>query len=144
MSDRIFGLVVVLVALVYVFGATQIQTSFLSDPVGPKAFPYIIAGVAILAAFIVILFPDAEPKWPPLAIFGKLLFAVVVLTGYAYTLKPLGFIIPTAVAAGLISLQIRPQALLSIITGTGLSVSLFIVFKYALGLGLYAFPKGWF
>ena len=28
--------------------------------------------------------------------------------------------------------------------GIGLSLGLFILFKFALGLGLVAFPKGWF
>ena len=38
-SDRIFGLVVLVVALAYIASATQIETSFLADPVGPKPFP---------------------------------------------------------------------------------------------------------
>ena len=41
-SDRIFGLVASLLALAYIAGATQVQTSFLADPVGPKTFPIII------------------------------------------------------------------------------------------------------
>ncbi len=43
-SDRIFGAVVTLVALAYVVSATQIQTSFLADPVGPpRTFPILVA-----------------------------------------------------------------------------------------------------
>jgi putative tricarboxylic transport membrane protein len=144
MSDRIFGLVVIVVALGYILSATYIQTSFLSDPVGPRSFPYLIGGFAILAAVFVIIKPEADPEWPPLATFGRLLIAVVVLVGYAYGLKPLGFFIPTALAAGLLAFQISPRPIPAALTGLGLSTGLFFIFKFALGLGLYAFPKSWF
>ncbi|HHI70972.1 MAG TPA: tripartite tricarboxylate transporter TctB family protein [Rhodobacteraceae bacterium] len=144
MSDRLFGLTVIAVALGYIFSATMIQTSFLSDPVGPKTFPYMIGGVAILCALAVMWKPDDDPQWPGLGTFARLLLAVLVLIGYAYTLKPGGFVIPTALAAGLLSYQISPRALPAMLTGAGLSVGLFAIFKFALGLGLYAFPKSWF
>ncbi len=144
MSDRLFGLTAILVALGYIFSATSIQTSFLSDPVGPKSFPYAVGGLAVLAALAIVIKPDDDPEWPSLATFGRLLIAVMVLVGYAYTLTPLAFVIPTAVTAGLLSYQIRPRALPAALTGVGLSVGLFILFKFALGLGLYAFPRNWF
>jgi len=144
MSDRLFGLTIIAVALGYIFSATLIQVSFLSDPVGSKSFPMIIAGVAIVCALVVIWKPDEDPEWPSLATFGRLLLAVLVLVGYAYTLKPLAFAVPTAVTAGLLSYQIRPRALPAVVTGISLSIGLFIIFKYALGLGLFAFPRGWF
>ncbi|WP_428543480.1 tripartite tricarboxylate transporter TctB family protein [Profundibacter sp.] len=122
----------------------MIQTSFLSDPVGSKTFPYIIGGCAIAAALVVIWKPEADPFWPPAITFLRLGLAVIVLVGYAYTLKPLGFVIPTTLAAGLLSYQINPRRLSSALTGVGLSVGLFVIFRYALGLGLYAFPKAWF
>ena len=143
-SDRIFGLVILFVALGYIASATQIQTSFLSDPVGPKAFPMLIGAVAAISALVLIFRPDPDPNWPALRTFGGILVAVIVLGVYAYALKPLGFIIPTIFAAGILSYQISPRAMPAAITGFGLSVILFLLFKYALGLGLVAFPKGWF
>jgi len=144
MSDRLFGLTIIIVALGYIFSATLIQVSFLSDPVGSKSFPYLIGGIAILCGLVVIARPDDEPEWPSLATFGRLLLAIFVLVGYAYALRPLAFVIPTALAAGLLSYQIRPRALPAAITGIGLSIGLFFIFKYTLGLGLFAFPRGWF
>ncbi len=141
MSDRIFGLAIIAVALGFILSATQIETSFLSDPVGPRTFPYLIGGVLILCALTVLLRPDEDPTWPSLSAVGKLLIAVVVLIGYAYALRPMGFLIPTALAAGLLSYQIRPRPALAALTGLGLSIGLFLIFKYALGLGLFALPK---
>lgn len=143
-SDRLFGVVVILGALAYAAGALQIQTSFMSDPVGSKTFPLILAGVAAMCGLVMILRPDADPEWPDLATLGSIAIAVVVMVGYAYTIKPLGFLIPTAICAAILSYQISPRAGPAAVTGLGLSIGLFVVFKYALGLGLQPVPKGWF
>lgn len=140
-SDRIFGLVATLVALAYIASATQIETSFLSDPVGPKSFPYLIGSVAAICGIYMVLKPDPDPTWPALKTLGAIAVAVIVLVLYAYALVPFGFIIPTAFAAGILSYQISPNLRNAAIAGVSLSVGLFIVFKYALDLGLVAFPK---
>lgn len=143
MSDRIFGVVIVVVALAYVASAAQIQTTLLADPVGPKTFPYLVGGVLIISGLFVILRPDEDPTWPALSRLGNMALAIVILAGYAYALKPLGFLIPTALASGLLSYQLRPKAIPAALTGVGLSIGLFIIFKYALGLGLLPLPKAW-
>lgn len=143
-SDRIFGLFVLVVALAYIASATQIETSFLSDPVGPKTFPIGIGIVASLAAIVMILRPDEDPQWPTLRVFVLLAVAAIVLIAYALMLKPLGFLLPTAIATGILSYQLSPRPLPAILSGIGLSIGLFIIFKYALGLGLVAVPKGVF
>jgi putative tricarboxylic transport membrane protein len=140
-SDRIFGLVAALVALAYIVSATQIQTSFLADPVGPKVFPIGIGVIAALSAMFLVFRPDPEPEWPLARTFLALGFSVMVLVAYAYALKPLGFLLPTAIVAAILSYQISPRARFSAITGISLSVGLFLIFRFALGLGLVAFPR---
>ncbi len=141
-GDRIFGLVVLFVALGYIASATQIQTSFLADPVGPKAFPILVGSVAVLSALFMIIRPDPDEDWPGFSTLAAIAVAVIVLIGYAYSLRPLGFVVPTAVAAAVLSYQISPKVMPAILTGSGLSVILFVLFKYAFGLGLVPFPKG--
>lgn len=143
-SDRIFGLVAVLVALAYMASATQVQTSFLSDPVGPKAFPMLVGAVAALCGLYMVIKPDDDPQWPAGKTLLALLICIIVLVSYAYALKPLGFLIPTAVTAAILSYQISPRLVQAILTGIALSIGLFLLFKYALGLGLVPFPKAWF
>lgn len=139
-SDRIFGTVVTLVALAYIASATQIQTSFLSDPVGPKTFPMLIGAVAAICGIIVVLRPDEDPEWPALQTLGALVLSVIVLVCYAYALKPLGFLLPTAVTAAILSYQISPRPMPAALAGLGLSLGLFAIFKFALGLSLFALP----
>ena len=142
-SDRLFGLIVLIVALAYGASATRIETSFLADPVGPKAFPIIIAAIAALCALVFLFKPDEDPEWPDLWTFGRIGIALLVLFGYATTLKPLGFIIPTAIASGLLSYQIQDRVKTALLTGAGLSLGLFFIFRYVLDLSLFAFPRGW-
>lgn len=140
-SDRIFGLLAAVVALAYMASAWQIQTGFMSDPVGSRGFPIIVGGIGAVCAMFMVFSPDEDPIWPGLRTFGALLFSVLVLVGYAYALKPFGFLLPTAVAAGILSYQISPNVKNAIAAGTGLSLTLFLIFKYILDLGLVAFPK---
>ena len=141
-TDRIFGLFIVIVALAFIASATQIQTSFLADPVGPKTFPFLIGAVMALCGLMLVLRPDDEQLRVQSA--GKVAYAVVVLLGYAYALRPLGFLIPTAIASGLVSYQISPRVTPAVMTGVGLSIGLFVLFKFVLGLGLFAVPRTWF
>jgi putative tricarboxylic transport membrane protein len=142
-SDRIFGLAVILLALAYIASAMQIQVSFLSDPIGSKTFPIAVASVAIICCVIMILRPDEEPEWPELRTVISIFISIGLLVGYAYGLKPLGFLVPTAIVAGALSYQITPKPVFAVLAGLGLSLGLFILFKYVLDLGLIPFPKSW-
>lgn len=142
LSDRIFGLIVIGVALAYIAGALQIQSSFLSDPVGSKSFPIIVASLAIVCGLFMIFRPDEEPGWPDAKTLVSLAICLALLVGYAYALKPLGFIIPTMVVASALSYQITPNARNAVASGVGLALGLFVLFKFVLDLGLVGLPKG--
>jgi putative tricarboxylic transport membrane protein len=141
MSDRITGLIVAVLALAFFAGASQLESPFFADPVGPKTFPYFIAAIGFVSGVTMVVLPDPEPKWPGVAMLGRISIAVIVLIFYAYALKPLGFLLPTALAAGALSYQIVPNRTAALLTGISLSGGLFIIFKFALGLGLFALPR---
>lgn len=144
MSDRILGLVVLVAGLSYAYVSTHIQTSFLTDPVGPKTFPIILGVTAALCGLLIALKPDTPgPTWPTPTTWLSLAVATGVLIGYAYSLKPLGFLIPTAIAAGILSFQIRPKAVYAAATGIGLAIGLYVIFRFLLGLSLAAVPRAW-
>jgi putative tricarboxylic transport membrane protein len=134
-SDRIFGLITLITAVAYIAAATQIQTNFFSGEFLPKLFPLMIGGVAAICSLVLIFKPDPDPDWPASRTWGNLLVAVVVLAFYAVLMTPLGFILPTAVAASILSYQISPNAKRAVLAGIGLSLGLFVVFKFILMLG---------
>ena len=134
-SDRIFGLVCLITAVAYIAAATQIQTNLFSGEFLPKLFPLMIGGVAALCSLTIMFRPDPDPNWPATRTWGAMAVAVLVLCIYAVMITPLGFILPTAIAAGILSYQISPNVKPAIAAGIGLSLGLFVLFKFALGLG---------
>jgi putative tricarboxylic transport membrane protein len=134
-SDRLFGLVALITAVAYIAAATQIQTNFFSGEYLPKLFPIMIGAVASICSLMLIFKPDPDPDWPAWRTFAAMGVAVLVLAIYAVLLAPLGFLLPTMFAAGMLSYQISPRIGPAIASGVGLSVGLFVLFKYALGLG---------
>lgn len=141
MSDRVTGLIVAIVALAFFASATQLEAPFFADPLGSKFFPMLVAAVAFVSAAFLVFKPDPEPRWPALAVLAKVAGALGVLIAYALALKPLGFLLPTAIAAAAISFQINGDVKKSAVTGALLALALLLVFKYALGLSLFALPR---
>jgi putative tricarboxylic transport membrane protein len=139
-SDRIFGLTLTIVALAFFASATVLESPFFADPLGPKTFPYLISTASLLCTLAIIIFPDKEPSWPTFKTFRKLISAFFVLIFYAYSLKPFGFLVPTAIASAILSFQISPKISSSLVTGVSLSIALFFIFKFGLGLSLFALP----
>jgi len=52
--------------------------------------------------------------------------------------------VPTVIVASILSYQLSPRVVPAVITGFGLSIGLFVVFRFVLGLSLFAFPREWF
>lgn len=139
-SDRILGSVALVVAVALFAAATQVQEAFFPNPLGSKAFPMAVAIVMGISGIFILFKPDPSPDWPAPRRFFAIGFALVVLVAYAYSLPIGGFIITTMIAAGIVSYLIRPNVLTAALTGIGLSGGLFIIFKFALKLGLQAWP----
>lgn len=139
-SDRLFGLAVMAGALAFFAGAFWIPSSFLSDPVGPRIFPMIVGIIGMACGLVMVIMPDGEPEWPTRNGMIGMAAAFVLMVGYAYGIGPLGFLLSTAVVAAGVSYLIEPYPVRALVTGVGLSLLLYAVFKYGLGLGLRPLP----
>ena len=142
MSDRVFGGLGLALAAFYIWQATQVQLSFISDPVGPKTFPIIIGLVLGVSSLVIALKPDEKPHWPPLARLAELGVAVAVLVLYAYALPVVGFVIATALASAFLSWRLGTTPLQAILAGAATSVGIYVVFRLVLGLSLAEGPLG--
>lgn len=142
MSDRIFGVFGLLLAIGFAFAALAIEESFLSDAVGPKAFPLIIAVVLGLSSIVIALRPDAAPEWPTLARLAEIAAAVVVMILYAELLPEIGFVIATFFAAAYLTWRLGSGLLASLATGLGTSLGIYVIFHLVLGLSLARGPLG--
>ena len=141
MSDRIFGSILTILALTFFVSATQLESPFFADPLGPKNFPFIVSGAALICSLTMIIKPDKDPLWPDAKTLIKLFTALIVLILYAFSLRTFGFLLPTALASAALSYLIQPSIFKSSATGLILSLSLFTIFKFGLGLSLFPFPR---
>lgn len=142
MSDRIFGAIGLILSLFFIWQATRIELSFISDPVGPRTFPIIICVMMALASAVVVLVPDPEPLWPGARSLLEIGVSVVVLFLYASLLPVVGFVTATAFAAAYLTWRLGSTPVQSAIIGIGTSIGIFVVFKLILGLSLAEGPFG--
>jgi putative tricarboxylic transport membrane protein len=136
-NDRIFGILMIVLAVAYGWGATQFQEPFGgSEAVGPDTFPLLLAVVLGLSSLYMVVRPDPDNAWPWSRTGIELIVAVVVLILYAMLLQPLGFIISTALAVGTLCWRMGARPLKAYITGAVSGVVVYLVFSYALDLAL--------
>ena len=142
MSDRIFGLMGLVLSGFYLWVASTIPESFMSDVVGPRAFPYMVGAIIALCSFYFILRPDNEPNWPDLRDMGEILFAVAVLLLYAWLLPVFGFLITSVFVVFYLSWRLGTKPLMAFIVGILTSGGIYVVFRLILGLSLAKGPFG--
>ncbi|WP_110650365.1 tripartite tricarboxylate transporter TctB family protein [Salinicola peritrichatus] len=137
LNDRVFGLVMLAVAVAYYYGATQFPVPFGgSEAVGPETFPKILGVVLAICSLYMIVKPDPDNPWPAARTFVELGVAVVVLILYALLLEPLGFIIATTLAIGTLCWRMGAKPLRAYLTGLISGIVVFVLFTYGLELPL--------
>ena len=142
MSDRIFGAFGLLFAGLMAWATTLIEESFIQDPLGPKAFPLVIAALVAISSVVMLLKPDAEPAWPPLAKWLELTITIGVMVAYAYVLPELGFVISSALITAFLIHRLGGSLKQAAVGGVLTSVGVFVVFGYGLHLSLAKGPWG--
>ncbi|GHB29431.1 tripartite tricarboxylate transporter TctB family protein [Salinicola rhizosphaerae] len=136
-NDRVFGLVMLAVAVAYYYGATQFPVPFGgSEAVGPETFPKILGVVLAICSLYMIVKPDADNAWPAGRTFVELGIAIVALIVYALLLEPLGFIISTTLAIGTLCWRMGATPLKAYLTGLISGIVVFVLFTYGLELPL--------
>ena len=142
MSDRIFGGIGLTLALFFIWQATLIQESFISDEVGPKTFPIIIGVVLGLSSLYCLVKPDPAPTWPTYGRLAEIGLAVAVMVAYAVALPELGFLIATLIASAYLSWRLGTAPLPALLVGALTSGGIYVVFRMILGLSLARGPLG--
>jgi putative tricarboxylic transport membrane protein len=110
MVDRIFGLVLLAVALGYGALAFRLEAPFQYDPLGPGAWPEILAVALTVAAVALQFTPDENPDWGGAATLRRLALVFAGLVLYALSFVAAGFILSTTVFCAAVAwyLGVRP------------------------------------
>ncbi len=139
MADRMVGALVLLLAMGYALVASSMQVGFLSDPLGPRPFPYIIATLMGLSALWLLLKPDPNPSWPERGFWLPFGLVLASLVAYAYLIVPLGFILTTTLEMTLLSVLFGARWWQGL--GGALAFTLVVYFLFTEGLGV-TLPAG--
>ena len=136
-NDRIFGGLMLALAVAYGWGATQFPVPFGgSEAVGSDTFPKVIAAVLALSSLYLIVKPDPDNAWPKGRTALELIIAVLVLIAYTLLLEPLGFIIATLLAVGTLCWRMGAPPVRAYLTGGVAGIVVFLLFTFALDLAL--------
>lgn len=138
MSDRIFGVLALVLAGAYLWGATGFEVSMMmvADPLGPRTFPYLLGIVLIITALYLLWRPDPEPDWPDAPHLAQMAMSIVILILYAVFLEDLGFIVATVAAVAILSWRLGATPLIALANGAGVALVLYGLFDLVLGLPL--------
>jgi putative tricarboxylic transport membrane protein len=137
LNDRIFGILMLVLAVAYGWGATQFPEPFGgAESVGPETFPKVIAVVLALSSLYLIVKPDPDNAWPKGRVALELIIAVLVLIAYTLLLEPLGFIVSTLLAVGTLCWRMGAAPVRAFVTGGVAGIVVYLLFTYALDLAL--------
>ncbi len=142
MSDRIFGVFGLLFAGLVVWATGRIEESFIQDPLGPKAFPLVIAALVALSSAVMLVRPDPNPAWPALTKWLEMAITVGVMFAYAIALPELGFVLSSTVLASFMVWRLGGTPLQSVVGGLVMSAGIYLIFTYGLSLSLAKGPWG--
>ena len=127
MSDRIFAVIWLAFCAGVAWLAWKIDAPFSYEPIGPRAFPLLLAGAMAFSAAWLFIRPDREPDWPLGTLRGKVFVLFVAFVAYAVLFEWLGF--PVATTLMTIAIGRMFDGGWKAVTGGGI----------ALGVGLWFF-----
>lgn len=138
MTDRITGVLLLALAIAFGLHARSFRTSFLTDPLGPQAWPMMLAGFLALFSLYLIVRPQPGAPWPKRVVLLRQLVLVGGLVAYALLLDPIGFLASTVLVVAFMALLMGARWWQAGITGLTSSVALYLLFNSLLGLPLPA------
>ena len=135
-TDRIAGGALALSGIVVGLEATTFDVAFLTDPVGPKALPALVAITLLGAGVGMLARPRERVRLPEGAAARRMTLAGIAFLAYAALLPWLGFFLSTTLVVGVLGILFRGPRLGSAVTGLALSAVLWLLFVQLLSLPL--------
>jgi putative tricarboxylic transport membrane protein len=139
MVDRLFAGVWLALTLGFAAIARTYEAQFSYEPIGPRAFPLMLAGISAVCALWLLLRPKRIAEaLPPLPEGGVTRAAVLMigLFAYAFLFEWVGFPLATVLATVVIGRLFGGSWLGATVAGVALGVSLFVLFDKILDVTL--------
>jgi len=135
-ADRLTGVVLIIAAALVALEARTFSVRFLTDPIGPKALPFLVAALFAIAGVALAARPKPDPDWPRRDTWIRGALAVLTFVLYAWALPILGFFAATTLEVAALAVLFRGPPLKGTIAAAVYSACLYVLFVYVLGLQL--------
>lgn len=138
MNDRILGIFALALAAFITWGGWDIEAPFSYEPVGPRAFPLLLALIIGLCG-LWLVYKGGHPVEPnPPGANGRILMMVVYAAIYALLFQWVGFVISTALMTVFVGRLFGGGWAKCAIGGVVMGVLFFLLFDRALDVVLPA------
>jgi putative tricarboxylic transport membrane protein len=135
-TDRVAGGALLILAVSVALEARNFRVAFLTDPVGPRALPLLVAAMLAACAIVLLRRPGPEPRWPGRPGLLRAAGGAAVFTLYGLLLEPLGFGVATTGAVAGLGVLFGGSPIRSLVAGVVVSTALWVLFVVALGIPL--------
>ncbi len=146
MSDRILGVVCVIAAAAMAWFAQSYAPAFSYEPVGPRAFPRVLAALMAIAGLWLAFKPNQDGSPFRVADLKPIGLCALTVVIYAALFQTLGFTIATTVMAVPVGMAFGGSWKQSLVGGLALGLGFYLLFDKLLDVvlptGLLQFAFG--
>jgi putative tricarboxylic transport membrane protein len=139
MVDRIFAAVWLALTVVFAVVARTYEAQFSYEPIGPRAFPLLLAGVSLACSAWLLLRPKSIAETlaglPPGGL-AKALTLIAGLFAYAFLFEIVGFPLATLLVTLVVGRLFGGSWWKCAVAGVALGVGLYLLFDRALDVTL--------
>lgn len=129
-----FGLMAFAVAVA--LEAATFRVAFMTDPIGPRALPWLGAALVFAGAAAMALRPATSPAPAAPGSLPRVAVVVVAFIAYALVLELLGFVVATTLLVVTLSSLFGGRPVRSLIAAGVFSGALYLLFANVLGVPL--------
>jgi putative tricarboxylic transport membrane protein len=134
--DRIAGAVVLVAGVATALEATTFNVAFLTDPVGPKALPFVVAATLVVAGASMLLRPRPSAELPTASAAVRMAGAAAAFLAYSAVLPWIGFYLSTTLVVAALAVLYRGPLKGGLLAGLALATVLWLLFVRLLALPL--------
>lgn len=128
LNDRVLGVFALLLAALLVWQGWGLEAPFSYEPVGPRAFPLLLAGVIALCGLWLLVRGRERAEPNPPGANARIAAMVALVAGYALVFVSLGFIVATALMAIFVGRLFGGRWRSCLAGGVGLGVGFYLLF----------------
>ncbi|HYG44557.1 MAG TPA: tripartite tricarboxylate transporter TctB family protein [Bordetella sp.] len=136
MNDRTLGIFALILAAFMTWAGWGIEAPFAYEPVGPRAFPMLVALIIGLCGLRLAIKGGNPVHANPVGANSRIALMVLGAAGYAFLFQWLGFIIATALMTIFVGRLFGGAWLKCILGGVVMGVFFFLLFDKALDVVL--------